>query len=79
MHEQDRSKTDWFLLEVFTCETETHCKAKAVTASTTQERLRTKAGGIPTFPTLQSHQVTVIVQWRDDNVHKIELTLRRNQ
>lgn len=44
-----------------------------------QERLRPKAAGVPTFPTLQRHQVTVIVKRCDDNMHKVELTLRSKQ
>lgn len=68
-----------FLLEVFSFETQNHCKVRAVIAPPIQQSLRTKAGGIPTFPTLQRHQVTVIVKWCDDNVHKIELTLMRKQ
>lgn len=44
-----------------------------------QERLRPKAAGAPTFPTLQRHQVTVIVKRGDDNMHEVELTLRRKQ
>jgi len=68
-----------FLLEVFTFEAQNHCEVKAVTAPPVQERRRAKAGGFPTFPTLQRHQVAVVVQRRDDNVHKVELTLRREQ
>lgn len=69
-----------FLLEAFTFGMQKHCKVMSIIAPPTiKKRLRTNARGIPTFSTLQRHQITVIVKRRYDNMHKIELTLTGKQ